>query len=38
MDMFDYEIVSYWRYVDKDGTWADVKWCDGCNKIISTEK
>ena len=35
--MFDYEVVPYWRCVDEDGTWADVKWCNVCNKIVPVE-
>jgi len=38
MDMFDCEIVPYWRYVDEDGNWEDVKWCPICNKIVPIEQ
>ena len=37
MDLFDSEIVGYWRRVDKDGNWEDVKYCHGCNKIVPIE-
>ena len=28
MDIFDYEVVPYWRYMDRD-----YEWCNVCHKI-----